>query len=169
MLTTNLDARKVPQTDKGIETRLLTTSVTRQRLLRLAMRGMHASEAAKIVGCNAMTARSHYSDPDFRRAVLARVDSAFSDTDAGFIERTKSLTERLEEQAMASFEQLRAMLDEEDIGKNLRYRIHTQFLDRHAESAPVSRSQISFDSSQLKVAALAAHEMDNVTPIRKKG
>lgn len=148
-----------------LQTRLLRTSVVRTQLVRYAMRGMNASEAAKVVGIHPSTARMHYADPDFRKAVLGKVDAAFAGTDAAFLERTKSLTERLEEQAAKSFEELQEMLVPEGkfgtIAAGLRYRVHKDFLDRHAETAPVSRVQVKLDPMQLKVAAVAAAEMDD--------
>ena len=136
------------------------------------MRGLHASEAAKILNIHVSTARMHYSDPDFRRAVLAKVDGAFAGTDAAFVERTKTLTERLEEQASKSFEALQKMLDPvaygQQISPALEFRIHTSFLDRHQETSPVSRSQISLDPVQLSVAAKAATEMDKVIEMKKQ-
>lgn len=160
-----------PMVEAGLEKRLLRSSVTRIQLQRLAMRGMHATEAAKVLGIHPHTARSHYSDPDFRKAVIAKVDGAFGSTDAAFLERTKSMTERLEEQATKSFEALQLMLDPDSndgmkISDNLKFRIHTQFLDRHTESAPVSKQMIKIDPISLSLAARAASEMDNnVVPI----
>lgn len=155
-----------------LETRLLRTSVTRTQLVRLAMRGLHASEAAKLLGIHPATARSHYNDPDFRRTVLGKVDGAFAGTDAAFVERTRTLTERLEEQASKSFEELQAMLVPEGpwgtVSHNLRFRIHKDFMDRFTETAPVSRSQVSIDPIQLQVAARAAGEMDKVIEIKKR-
>lgn len=154
-----------------VETRLLTTSVVRTRLVRLAMRGLNAKEAAKLVGIHELSARTHYRDPDFRRAVLSRVDGAFAGTDAEFVEKSKTLTERIEEQASKSFEDLVRMLDPlqfgEKINANLRFRIHNQFLDRHAETATVHRSQVVIDPLQLKLAATAAGEMDKVVEIKR--
>lgn len=154
-----------------LETRLLRTSVTRTQLLRLAMRGLHASEAAKVLGIHVSTARSHYSDPDFRRAVLAKVDGAFSDVDAAFIERTKTMTEKLEEQAHKSFDGLLKMLDPtaygREISPNLEAKIHLEFLNRTAETSSVNRSLVSLDPMQLSVAAKAASEMDNVREMKK--
>lgn len=154
-----------------VETRLLKTSVIRTRLVRLAMRGLSAKEASKLVGIHEISAAAHYRDPEFRRAVLSRVDAAFAGTDAAFVEKSKTLTERIEEQASKSFEELVRMLDPmqfgEKINANLRYRINTQFLDRHAETATVHRSQVVIDPMQLKLAATAAGEMDKVVEIKR--
>lgn len=155
-----------------LETRLLRTSVTRIQLQRLAMRGLHASEAAKLLGISSATARSHYSDPDFRRAVLSKVDGAFIGTDAEFIERARTLTERLEEQATKSFQALQEMLEPDtnkgrEISDNLKYRIHTGFLDRHSETATITKAKVTVDPILLAVAARAAIEMDNVVTIKK--
>lgn len=136
------------------------------------MRGLHASEAAKLLGIHVATARSHYSDPDFRRAVLSKVDGAFAGTDAAFVERTKTLTERLEEQASKSFTELQEMLDPNGrfgvIGQALRFRVNKDFLDRHTETAPISRSQVTMDPVQLSIASQAAREMDNVKVVEMK-
>lgn len=153
-------------TDADLKTRLMRTAVDRIRLKRLAMRGINASEAAKIIGCHAETARTHYSDPAFRHEVTDMVDSAFAGTDAAFLERTKSLTERLEEQAGKSFQALIDMLDPNThggrlISDNLAFRIHTGFLDRHGETAAISKSHISLDPMELTIAAKAAREMES--------
>lgn len=137
------------------------------------MRGLHATEAAKVLGIHQATVRLHYNDPAFRQEVLKKVGAAFGSTDAAFIERTKSLTERLEEQATRSFDSLVAMLDPatnegHKISDTLAVKVHLSFLDRVQETAQVSKSVISMDPVQLQHAAVAAREMDNVVPIRHR-
>lgn len=155
--------------DAELKQRLLTTSVARVTLQRYAMRGMNATEAAALAGVSVATARQHYADPEFRRAVLSKVNGAFASTDAAFVERTKSLTEKLEEQAAASFDALVSMLSPEtnggrEISDSLRFRIHSSFMDRHTETAPVSRGQFRIDPIELRHAAAVAAEMDAPIP-----
>lgn len=175
MVTTELTLEALTEDAGGassLETRLLRSSVTRVQLLRLAMRGLHATEASRIVGCHVATARTHYSDPDFRRAVLSKVEGAFAGTDAAFIARTKTLTEKLEEQAAKSFDELTEMLDPNGrfgvANQNLRFRINKDFLDRHAETAPVTRSKVTLDPMQLTIMAQAASEMDDHKVVEMK-
>lgn len=153
-----------------VETRLLSTSVLRTKLLRLAMRGMIASEAAKVVGCHPATARGHYQDPAFRKAVIGRVEGAFAGTDVAFLESTKTMAEKLEEQAAKSFDELKGMLDGKygEVNMPLRFRINKDFLDRHAETATVTKSQVTINPMQLQVAALAAREMDGVKVVEMR-
>lgn len=153
-----------------VETRLLSSSVKRVQLQRLAMRGLSAKQSAKLLGISHATAQAHYRDPDFRRAVLNKVDLAFIDSDAAFVERTKTLAERLEEQAMKSFEELQEMLKPDgefgEIPIHIRHKINEGFLDRHASTATVQKNHLTMDPVMLKRAAIAANEMDTAQPTR---
>lgn len=154
---------------EGLDQRLLTSTVTRVQLVRYAMRGMNATEAAKLAGISEATARRHYADPEFRRLVVGRVDRAWVGSDASFNERTKSLAEKIEEQAAKSFDSLVQMLDPDTnggvgISDNLKFRIHTTFLDRHSETAQISKGQFKIDPLQMMHAAGVAAEMDTPLP-----
>lgn len=149
--------------------RLLKTAVTRVRLLRLAMRGMHASDAAKEIGIHATTARQHYSDPDFRREVIKKVEGAFFDVDSAFAEKQKTLHERLEEQASKSFEELVTLAADSDLHPALKVKIHQDFLNRTDESKPLSGTSYKLDPASLHRAAVSAREMDKVIPMRRVG
>lgn len=150
-----------------VHQRLLKTAVTRVQLLRLAMRGMHASEAAKQLGIHAVTARGHYADPSFRREVLGKVEGAFADIDNAFTEKQKTLHERLEEQAAKSFEELVALADQDDLHPALKVKIHQDFLNRTDESKPLTGHTTKIDPTWLHHAAGVAKEMDKVIEIRK--
>lgn len=158
-------ASEVP--DELLRDRLLTTSVVKIQLLRLAMRGFNATEAAKVVGVSAQTARSHYADPEFRSAVAAKVDAAFADIDEAFVRKRKSLHEMIEEQAYRSCEDLIEMLDSPDLHPSLRAKINQDFLDRVEESATVQRA-VKLEPADLRRAAQVAEEMDNVIQLRRK-
>ncbi len=156
---------------EGLELRdrLLTTSVTRAQLLRLAMKGLNATQAAKVVGCHEATARSHYATPDFRRAVLAKVEEAFEGIDAAFIERKASLHEMLEEQAYKSCQELIELVSDPDLHPSLKVKIHQDFLNRVEETAQQSKvSHHKMEPRELQHAAQVAREMDSVIPINSK-
>jgi len=165
------DEQTVELNLEGLEVRdrLLTTSVTKAQLLRLAMKGLNATQAAKIVGCSAETARSHYSTPDFRRAVLAKVEEAFEGIDQAFITKRKGLHEMLEEQALRSCEELIAMVEMPELHPSLKVKIHQDFLNRVEDSAPQSKSTYKLDPGELRHAGNVAKEMDNVIPMKKVG
>lgn len=148
--------------------RLLSTLVTRSQLLRLAMKGLNASEAAKIVGCHPQTARTHYADPSFRDEVRKRVDGAFADVDEAYTERRKSLHELLEDQSVRSFTDLVGMLGDPNLHPSIRMRINQDFLNRVEESSQITRSSNALTAEALASAAKTAREMDNVVEFRKK-
>lgn len=149
--------------------RLLRVVVTRQQLLRLAQKGLTAADSAKIVGISAATARDYYSEPAFRRDVLEAVEKAFGDVDAAYASKRKTLHELLETQAYESFSQLVGMLEEDDLHPALRMKINQDFLDRHQDTAQISKAKFIFDAKDLKRAAKVAQEMDNVIPMRRTG
>lgn len=166
--TTSSDAqREEPSTLPSFTDRLLTSSVTKIQLLRLAMKGLNATEAAKVVGCHVATARSYYADPEFRQAVMAKVDAAFADVDAAYTRKRKSLHEMIEEQAYRSCEDLIDMLENPDLHPSLRAKINQDFLNRVEDGAQVQKF-VRLDSADLSLAAKAAEEMDNVIQMKKK-
>lgn len=148
--------------------RLLTTSVTRVQLLRLAMKGLNAKQAAAVVGCHEQTARGHYAEPEFRRAVLAKVEAAFEGVDAAFAERKRDLHEMLEEQAYRSCEELIEMVGDPELHPSLKVKIHQDFLNRVEDSAPQHKASYKLQPQDLQHAAKVAREMDNVIPFNKE-
>lgn len=151
-----------------LKDRLLKTSVTKMQLIRLAMKGLNATEAAKVVGIHEQTARSHYADPEFRRAVLSKVDAAFAGVDAAFTEKRKTLHELLEEQAYKSCINLMAMLENDELHPSLKVKINQDFLNRVEDTAQFSRQAMKMDPADLQHAAKVAAEMDKVVEIRRK-
>jgi hypothetical protein len=151
-----------------VRDRLLTTSVTKAQLLRLAMKGLNATEASKIVGCSAETARSHYANPEFRRAVLGKVEAAFEGIDKAFEDRRKGLHEMLEEQALKSCEDLIELVQDPNLHPSLKVKIHQDFLNRVEDSAQQTKHSYKMDATDLRHAAKVAQEMDNVLPFKRK-
>jgi hypothetical protein len=149
---------------------LLKSAVRRTQLLRLAMRGMDAKQAALAVGCSHAHALQVYREPEFRRQALAKVESAFASIDASFAAHKLSLHEQIEEQAERSFLNLVELLNQ-DIHPSLKVKIHQDFLNRCEESQPQHKVNMGhkFSPEELQRAALTAREMDaNVTPITKR-
>lgn len=140
--------------------RLLPQAIRRAQMLRLALRGVNAKRASEIMSCSYATAREVYSDPGFRKACLGRLDDAFTDTDAAFAEKKKSLVERLEEKAEVAFEILCDMLETPETSAGHRIRIAQDLLNRHSETAPIQRAQFRLDPIELVHAAKVAREMD---------
>lgn len=156
--------------ESGIETRLLTGVVLRAKALRLAMRGVTAAKAAELLGVSPAHMREIYRDPEFRKAVMARLQGAFEETDETFEEKTKTLHEMLEEQAVQSFQELVSIARDMTSSNALKARIHMDLLNRVPESA---QRKVNIDggvltSSMLQQAAKAAREMDNVLPMPSK-
>lgn len=149
--------------------RLLTTVVLRAQLLRLALKGLNATEAAKIVGCHEATARVHYRDPSFRDEVRAKVDQAFMDVDEAYTSKQKGIHERLNDQALRSFEDLIGMLENPDLHPSIRMRINQDILNRVEDAQPMHKVNTTVDAAALQRAASTAREMDKVIPFRKTG
>lgn len=156
---------KIPQAIT--DTRLLKTAVLRSQLLRLAQKGLNATEASKVLTISSATARMHYSDPSFRREVLGAMERAFEGIDADFAAKRKSLHDLIEAQAYDSFHQLVDMLNADDLHPSIRMRINQDFLNRTEEGAQQSRTTVAFEAKDLAIAARAAREMDNVINIKK--
>jgi len=153
----------------GLVERLMTSSVLRAQLLRLAVRGCSATEAARVLKCHPQTAMKIYADPDFRKAAIRKLDRAFGLTDEDFAVEKRSLILRLQEKAENAFSLLCDLLESNDTQPALRVKIAQDFLDRNPETQPGYTVQHKrFEPEQLMQAARAAREMDNVIPIRKK-
>lgn len=175
MLTVRLDDERLKEVagdaarvEAHIDQRLLTSAVLRVQLLRLAMKGVNATRAAEMLGCAPETARRHYADPTFRRAVLGKVDDAFVGVDAAFAEQKKTLHERLAEKADKAFEELCVLLDSQNTPMHLKVKIAQDFLDRNPETqAGFVQRHGKFDPEQLAAASRVAREMDNVVSITK--
>ena len=154
----------------AVETRLITTSVLRIQLMRLAMKGMTATDAAKALGCCSKTALMHYKSKEFRQAVFNKVEHAFEDIDQTFVEQKKTLHEKLEEQAARSFEDLVNMLGDEKLPSAHRIKINQDFLNRSEQTQPMHKVTTGgVDADVLMRAAQVASEMEagNVVPIKK--
>lgn len=136
------------------------------------MKGLNATRAALLVGCGKDTARGVYRDPEFRKEVLSRVDGAFVDVDAAFVETKKSLHERLAERAELAFDQLCVLLDDESTLPSIRVKIAQDFMDRNPETQAghtVTKLGGVLQSAELVHAARIAREMDDkVMPIRRR-
>ncbi len=152
-----------------VEQRLLTSSLVRVQLMRLAMKGMSATEAAKILGIQPATAMRHYRSKEFRDAVLRKVEGAFADIDKNFEEKQKTLHEKLEEQAAKSFDDLVRMLEDKTLAPAHRIKINQDFLNRSEQTQPMSKVTTGgVDGEALRRAAVAAQEMEaGVVPIKK--
>jgi hypothetical protein len=141
----------------GTRKKLLKHVVLRAQLLRVALRGVTAKEAAKIVGCGYWVARSVYADDDFRRIVLSKVEGALAYADEKFQGQQKSLHERLAEKSERAFDVLCEMLEDPSTNAGLRFRVATSFLDRNPETAPNKNVAVehnhSFSSEELRRAA----------------
>lgn len=158
-----------PTLPRSVEdARLLSSAVTRSQLMRLAQKGLNASEAAKIVGCSPQTARLHYAA--FRREVLERVESVFADVDAAYAGKRKLLHELLEDQAYKSFTDLLTMLDAPNLHPALRVKINQDFLDRVEDTQKMHKVNTGgLTADALASAAKTAREMDNVIEMKKVG
>lgn len=145
----------------------LSTEVREAKLLRLAMQGLNASQAAPIVGCSKELARMIFAKPEFRRKVLGKVNAAFAEVDDGLAGRAKSLHERISDAGERAFEELMGLLDNRDTHPSLKARVAQDLLNRHPEAS--QRSVVAherFDPKQLQEAARGAREMDEA---RKAG
>ena len=143
--------------------RQMKRAVARVQLLRLAMRGMNAKQAAQAVGLPESTVLLHYRDPEFQEEVMKRVSGALGSSDANFKGKVKTLHERIEEQAEASFQDLVEMLENEKLPLHLRARINQDFLDRCQASQKENTLNVkglTIDPNQLIVAAQVAMEID---------
>lgn len=152
------------------QSRLLKTEIAKLQILRLAMEGKTATEAAKVMGLSAETVRGYYRDPEFRLAARKKVEAAFADVDGAFRERRKTLHEMLEEQAYRSCEDLIEMLNSDDapLLPSLKVKIHQDFMNRVNDSKPLSGAVMKLDPAELRHAANVAAEMDNVISIKRK-
>lgn len=149
---------------------LLKSAVQRAQLKRLALRGLNATEAARVVGCSPYTARAVFRDPGFREGVLGGVDRAFQEVDVAWAAKRQSWAEKLEEAADKAFVKLVEVLDNPDSEKGLVVKVAQDFMNRHPESAAVNHSQVEhkFSAEELADAARTAQEMNltNVIQIR---
>lgn len=132
------------------------------------MRGMNASEAAKALGIGHAIALHHYKDPKFQEEVMRRVSSVFGVMDKNFNTKVLSLTERIQQQAEKSFEDLVNMLEDDKLSAHLRVKINQDFLDRCEDTKKEAgvTNNVKIDAGQLLIAAQVALEMD---PRLKKG
>jgi len=152
-----------------VEQRLLTSSLMRVQLMRLAMKGLSATEASRILGIRPETAMKHYRSREFRDAVLRKVEGAFADIDRSFVDKQKTLHEKLEEQAARSFDDLVRMLEDKTLSPSHRIKINQDFLNRSEQTQPMARVTTGgVDAEALRRAAVAAQEMEaGVIEIKK--
>lgn len=156
----NLAEGKPVEVDLQTEKRAMHGAVLRMALLRMAMRGASAREAAKVIGCHYNTAKTYYSDPAFKRAVFQRVEEAFGELDSASASRARSLHALIEEQALKSFEDLVGMLQSPDLAAAHRIKINQDFLNRCEESQQMSKHTTSLDATTLMRAGETAKEME---------
>jgi len=136
-------------------------------MLRLAVRGVNATAAAKVIGCRPETARKYYADPAFRREAFAKVESAFAGVDSDLGNEKRTLHQKLSEAADEAFEELYGMLKNAQTAAAHKIKIAQDFLDRNPETqAGFTTRNVTLSPEQLASAARAAREMDNVIPIR---
>src|SRR5579883_317391 len=102
------------------ETGLLTQAVRRARLLRCAMRGLNATQAARVVGCSTATARQVYADQVFRNRVQQEQERVLGVVDSAFAERQLTLHERIERKALDAFKLLEGLMEDEQTPIHLR-------------------------------------------------
>lgn len=142
--------------------RLLTTAITRAQLLRGALQGLTATQAAVVCKCSAATARHVYADPSFKAEVLKKVEAAFEGVDLTFVERKKTTFERIQEYGDKAFDELISIMEDTDTHKALKVRVATNILDRIPETraGEVHEHHLGFDPEQLSHAAKVAREMD---------
>lgn len=158
----------------GTRRKLLRHVILRAQLLRFALRGVTAKKASELVQCGYQTARQIYSDPDFRRHVMSKVEGALAYADEKFGEQQKSLHQRLAEKSEEAFTVLCELLENPATNQGLRFRIAKDMLDRNPETSSTSHvehsHQHSFSADELRRAADTASEMQaKVLPFRKTG
>lgn len=148
---------------------LLRIEVTKSQLLRLAMKGLNATEAAKVLDLHPSTVRGYYREPAFRTAVLKKVEGVFEDIDVAYLNKRKSLHEMLEEQAYRSCQDLIAMLDDEEtpLHPSLKVKIHQDFMNRVEDSKQLT-GVMKVEPKDLQHAARVAQEMDGVIEMKKR-
>jgi|SRR5580658_1309347 hypothetical protein len=141
----------------------------RLELLRLAMRGYSAKQAAESLEIPYSAALQEYRDREFRALAFGRLEHAFAEIDGNFEEEKKSLHERLAEKSNDAFRVLCELLEDEEVHPGVRVKIAQDMLDRNPDTmaGSVVRHE-KFDPQQLMRAAQAASEMDNVIQLKRK-
>lgn len=147
----------------------LPKEVLRARALRLALQQISARKAAPLLGISYETARRIYADPSFQADVRRRIDLAFEDVDAAYAERNKTLHEKIAEKGERAFQELIQLMEDPNTLPGHRIKIAQDILDRNEDTqAGKIIKHTNLDIERLRMAGLAAREMDNVIPIRKK-
>lgn len=159
MLSVEIPTQNDLTVDISTDRRLIKQSVRRAQLLRSAMRGLTAKEAAETVGCSHATALAAYRDPEFKRDVMRKVEGAFQEVDKNFVETKQTLNERLTATAERSFELLVEMLEDKETASGHRINIAQDFLNRNPETSQVNRT-VTFNEEQLRIAGKTAKEME---------
>lgn len=152
------------------EPRLVRQVARRAWLLRLAMRGLNAKEAAAIVGCSPAVVRDMYRDDNFKAEVKRRINVALDTGDEKFVAAQLTLAEKIRRKGDKAFEILCTLLEDPDVHPATRVRIAQDLLNRNEETqAGFQVTKKTFDTEKLRHAALVAAEMDGrVIPIRKE-
>jgi hypothetical protein len=144
-------------------------SSRRQELLRLAMRGFSAKKAAEALELPYSGVLQEYRDREFRALAYGRLEQAFSEIDSGFEEEKQTLHERLRAKSDDAFRVLCELLGDEEVHPGVRAKIAQDILDRNPETmAGHTVRHEKFDPEQLRRAAQAAGEMDNVIELKRK-
>lgn len=140
--------------------------VRRSKLLRLAAQGLPAARAAQILGCSHATTLMEYRDPEFKRQVLALVESAFESSDVRFGEEMFTLQDRLKMKAEEAFETLCEIMDDVQNEPGVRAKVAMDLLNRvpETQTGHQVRTGAIEDATTLARAARAAEEMNNVVP-----
>lgn len=166
-LSLTLPADFTQQADE--QPKLLKQSVVRAKLVRLAQRGLNASQAARHVPYSQQVVQTIYRDPTFRREVLGRVEEALGNVDESFHIEEETLHSRLKSSADEAFRVLYDMLTDKETHPGYRMKIAQDILDRNDET--MAGHQVvrkTFDVEQLKQAARTAREMDDTLPMKRR-
>jgi hypothetical protein len=150
------------------EPKLVKQLVVRARLLRFALRGLNARQAAQLIGEPYQTVRAIYADPTFKREVQQRINGAFEGVDSQFVAEQKTVTDAIKDKAGAAFNYLCELLEDPNAHPGYRMRAAQDILDRNEDTQAGSTITKRIDPAQLALAARTAQEMDDVIPIRKK-
>lgn len=140
----------------SIEDHKILQAVQRAKLKRLAMKGVNAKQAAKLVGLCKETVQAIYRDEGFKRDVLAAVNEAFDEVDDQFRMKQRTIHEEMEMLALDAFDKLKSYITEEsnNITDYQRAKLCEGVLDRNLATSKVNRS-MTLPTPQLQADTLA--------------
>lgn len=150
--------------------KLLRSEIVRAQLLRMALRGLTAKQSSEALGCSYWLARQAYSEPEFRRKVLSKVEGALAYADELFTKQNKTLHERIAEKSEKAFEVLCELLESPSVHPSIRMRVGQDLLDRTPDVSKQTtvEHKHAFSAEQLVLAAKTAEEMSSkVISIKK--